>query len=147
MKHEDEGYHNQPKDSENKKGKSQEFVIPVIEESVQIDKKWVETGNVHIFKDVSEYNELINIPLKHEKLHIERVEVNKIVDTLPDAVRYEGETMIISVLKEVVVKKIMIVEEIRLTKKGGQSNFQQEVTLKKEEIHVKRTSPNKDQNK
>jgi uncharacterized protein (TIGR02271 family) len=134
-----------PKYPEDKTGNSHEKVIPVIEESVQIDKKWVETGKVHISKKVSEHNETIDIPLKHEEVNIERVEVNEFVDSLPPAVRYEGETMIIPVLKEVVVKRVMIVEEIRVTRKEVEKNTQHEVNLKKEEIHVKKTSSDQDQ--
>jgi uncharacterized protein (TIGR02271 family) len=124
-------------------GKSEnvhEEVIPVIEESVQVGKKWVETAKVHITKKVSEHKELIDIPLKHEEVNIERVEVNEFVDSLPPAVRYEGETMIIPVLKEVVVKRVMIVEEIRITRKEVHSHTREEINVKKEEIHVNKTN-------
>jgi uncharacterized protein (TIGR02271 family) len=148
MKHaafNDEGGENHPKHTEGNTENSHEKVIPVIEESVQVDKKWVETGKVHISKKVSEHNEVIDIPLKHEEVNIERVEVNEYVDSLPPAVRYEGETMIIPVLKEVFVKRVMIVEEIRVTRKEVEKHTQQEVTLKKEEIHVNKTSTDQDQ--
>jgi uncharacterized protein (TIGR02271 family) len=124
-----------------------EEVIPVIEESVRVNKKWVETGKVHISKEVSEHTEVIDIPLTHEEVEIERVEVNEVVDTLPPAVRYEGETMIIPVLKEVVITQVMLVEEIRITRKKVQTNIREEVKLKKEEIHINKTdlSPDQDQ--
>jgi uncharacterized protein (TIGR02271 family) len=147
MKHEisdNEGDKN-PKQTEDKAGTSQEKVIPVIEETVHVDKKWVETGKVHISKKVSEHDEVIDLPLKHEEVNIERVEVNEFVDSLPPAVRYEGETMIIPVLKEVVVKRVMVVEEIRVTRKEVETRTQQEVNLKKEEVHVKKKATDQDQ--
>jgi stress response protein YsnF len=51
--------------TENSRGK----VIPLIEESVQIDEKWVETGKVQISKKVSEHSEMIDIPLKHKEFN------------------------------------------------------------------------------
>lgn len=119
---------------------SQERVIPVIEESVHIDKKWVESGKINIVKSVTEQDEVIDIPLSHEEVNVERVEVNKYVDTLPPPVRYEGDTMIIPVLKEVVVKRVMVVEELRVTKKEVQTHEQQHVTIKKEEVKINRST-------
>jgi hypothetical protein len=39
----------------------------------------------------------------NEEVQIERIPFNKIVDKEPEAVRYEGDTMIIPVLKEIAV--------------------------------------------
>jgi len=119
---------------------SQEKTIPVIEETAEIEKKWVESGKVHIAKKVSEHNESIDIPITHEEVNVERVEVNQFVDSLPPSVRYEGDTMIIPVLKEVMVKRVMIVEELRVTKKEVQKQERQHVTLRTEEVNVERTS-------
>jgi stress response protein YsnF len=45
-------------------------------------------------------------------------------------------------MKEVLVKRILLVEEIRITKKSVQSSEQQEVTLRKEKVHVERVVNN-----
>jgi uncharacterized protein (TIGR02271 family) len=113
---------------------SEEKVIPVIEETLHVDKKWVETGKVNISKKVTEHEETIDVPLSHEEVNIERVEVNKYIETLPPPVRYEGETMIIPVLREVVVKRVLLVEELRVTKKDVQTQEKKLVTLKKDII-------------
>jgi stress response protein YsnF len=66
------------------------------------------------------------------------------VDTTPPAVRYEGDVMIIPVLKEVAVveKKLMLVEELRVTKTKTEKTETHEIALKKEEVKVERTQSN-----
>ena len=51
--------------------------------------------------------------------------------------------MIIPVIKEVIIieKKLMLVEEVRVTKLTHTTNEQQNVTLRKEEITIERITP------
>jgi len=116
---------------------SKSVTIPVIEEKVQVDKKVVETGKVRITKKVKEEEVTINTPLDHEVVEVERVAVNQIVDA-PPGVKQEGDTLIIPVLKEIVVTKLMVVEEIRVTLKTVEVPSQLKTTLLKEEVNVER---------
>ena len=118
--------------------------IPVIEEEVQISKKAVHTATVQISKKVSETEEEINIPLTAEQYNVTRVPINEVVATLPPAVRYEGDTMIISVIKEVLVveKKYEIIEEVHVTKQTSQTTETQHITLRKEQVSIERTPAN-----
>src|SRR4051794_8151705 len=95
----------------------EQVVIPVVHEQLKVDKKVIETGKVHISKVVYEDVERHNIPYTEESISVERVPKNQIVDTIPPPVRYEEDVMIIPVLKEVAVveKRIMLVEELRVT--------------------------------
>ncbi|TDH21435.1 DUF2382 domain-containing protein [Segetibacter sp. 3557_3] len=119
--------------------------IPIIEEHLQVEKKVVETGKVNISKTVHEETDQYNIPLTEQHVSVERIAKNEYLDVMPEAVRYEGDVMIIPVLKEVAVieKKILLVEELRVTRVQSQRNETHEVTLRKEEIEVKRTEINK----
>ncbi len=69
------------------------------------------------------------------------------MDKNPAAIRYEGDTMIVSVLKEVVVvqKKTLLVEELHITKIQKQDIYTEDVTLKSEEISVERQDLNTNQ--
>ena len=120
------------------------FSIPIIEEEVKVEKKVVEKGKVKIYKNVKEETESLNLPVINEEVQIERIPINKIVEKAPEAVRYEGETMIIPVLKEIAVieKKILLVEEIRVTKTAIHSEQKEEVTLRREEINIERMENN-----
>jgi len=126
------------------KDKSGHVTIPVIEEQVKIDKKIVETGKVHISKVAYEDVDRYTIPYIEENVSVERIPKEEIVDTMPPAVRYEDDVMIISVFKEVAVveKRIMLVEEIRVTKTKTEKTETREIKLKKEEVQIKRSDKN-----
>jgi uncharacterized protein (TIGR02271 family) len=125
--------------------KNASSLIPVMQEEVNIGKKIIEKGRVKISKVVKEESEVLNLPTISEQVHIRRIPVNKIIENTPESVRYEGNTMIISVLQEVTVveKKLLLVEEIHLTKTSVSSEETKEITLRREEINIER-SDNKD---
>lgn len=113
--------------------------IPIIEEQLQVGKRVVETGRVVFTKDVTEREETVTLPLNHDEVNVDRVLVNRYVDT-PPPVRYEGDTMIIPVLEEVIVveKRLMLVEELHVTKRQIQTQETQRVTLRREAVTVTR---------
>jgi len=114
-----------------------EIVVPLIAEEISIGKRVVETGGVRVHKTVREDVQTINEPILREHIEVERVPLNKYVETAP-AIRYEGEVMIVPVLEEVVVteKRLLLREEIRLVKRREEIANVQEVTLRREEINV-----------
>ena len=126
---------------DNNIAREQDIIIPVIEEQLKIETKVIETGKIQITKHLKEHDEIINIPLLHEEHLIEHATMNVFVDNMP-SVRQEGDTMIIPVLKEVIVKRIFLVEEIRITKKTVQTNAQETITLKQEEVTINRVPVN-----
>jgi uncharacterized protein (TIGR02271 family) len=120
-------------------------VIPVIEEQLIVDKRVVEKGRVRISKKVRETDETVNIPLVQENVQVERVPINQFIAEPPPPVRYEGNVMIIPVLREIVVveKRLVLVEELRVTKQQTQTQETQKIRLRKEEVNVKRVSGRK----
>jgi uncharacterized protein (TIGR02271 family) len=119
---------------------SQKKVIPVIEEKVEVGKKTVEKAKIRVSKTVNESTESYDIPLSSEEIVVKRVPKNEIVDKVPEGIRYEGEVMIIPVLKEVAVieKRIMLVEEIHVSKYRHDNTETREVVVRKEEVHIER---------
>jgi uncharacterized protein (TIGR02271 family) len=113
-------------------------VIPVIEEQLHISKEWKETGRVLISKTVAEEEVNYQVPVQQEELVIERKEINQYVDEAPPATRYEGNTTIVSVLKEVLVveKKLLLVEEVHITKRKTENVVSGTETLRKEEVNI-----------
>lgn len=124
----------------------QSLTIPVIEEQVHIGKQVIESGRVLISKKVLEEQTNIDIPVLHEEHDIERVPVNQYlnIDAAPPAMRHEGDTIIIPVLREEVVmqKRLVLVEELRITKRQVQTSTSQQVLLRKEEVNVERIDLN-----
>jgi len=117
------------------------IVIPVIEELLQIDKKVVETGRVQIEKKVTDKEVTLELPLIEERINIEKKEVNQFVETAPPPVRYEGDTMILSVVREeaVIVKKLFFVEELHITRQKTETQMVSKETLRIEELTINRS--------
>ncbi|GAB3544372.1 YsnF/AvaK domain-containing protein [Spirosoma fluminis] len=119
----------------------QQVITPVFEEQVHIDKRIVETGQVTIVKKVHEKQQAIEVPVVHENVRVERVPINQYVDSAPP-VRQEGETMIIPVIQEVLIteKRLLLVEEVHVTRERTEERDIRQVTLRQEEVHIERTS-------
>jgi len=114
-------------------------VVPVVQEELEVHKRNVETGRVRVTKTVSEHEELVDTPLLREEVEVERVPVHRPV-TGPVAVRQEGDTTIIPVVEEVLVveKRLMLKEELRITKRRIEERHPQRVTLRQEKATVER---------
>ncbi|TGD79065.1 YsnF/AvaK domain-containing protein [Hymenobacter wooponensis] len=118
----------------------QPLVIPVIEEQAIINREVVESGRVRLTKTVHEREELLELPLKQEEVQVERVPINQYVadGAPPPGLRYDGDVTIIPVLREVVVTRLLVVEEIRVTKRTVNTTHKQPITLLHEEVQVVR---------
>ena len=122
----------------------QSIVVPVLDETIHVSKETIESGRVKLTKIVHEDTETVSVPVLHDEVQVERVPVNQFVETAPPAVRYEGETMIVSVMKEVVVTetRLMLVEELHITKNQLETTDVQQVTLRREDVTVERVTTN-----
>jgi uncharacterized protein (TIGR02271 family) len=115
-------------------------VLPIIEEHATIRRELVETGRVRLTRQVHETTEEVSVPVQHDEVHVERVPLNV---TLPSGAptpvaRYEGDTLIIPVLREVAVveTRLLLVEELRVTKQQVTTQYTETVHLRKEDIIV-----------
>ena len=115
-------------------------VLPIIEEKAEITKQVIDKAKVRLSKVVNEHTETYNVPVSEEEITVTRVPRNVIVDTVPEGVRYEGNVMIIPVLKEVAVveKRMLLVEEIHVVKHTHQKIETAEVLLREEKLQVER---------
>jgi uncharacterized protein (TIGR02271 family) len=117
-------------------------VIPVIEETLDVQKRRVETGGVRLSKTVREREALVDEPLSRDEVTVERRTVNRVVDALP-TVRQEGDTLIIPVVEEILVieKRLNLKEEVHITTRRVEARMPQTVTLRHEEVTVERLTP------
>jgi uncharacterized protein (TIGR02271 family) len=115
------------------------LVLPVIEETLTVDTRPVETGRIRIRKVVREREELVDPPLLREEVIVERVPVNRVVEG-PVPVRYEGDTMIISLLEEVLVvdTRLLLTEEVHITTRRTETHTPERVTLRHEDVTIER---------
>ncbi|MBC8102043.1 MAG: YsnF/AvaK domain-containing protein [Cytophagales bacterium] len=116
------------------------ITVPVIEESVEIHKRVVETSGIRIVKTVTEREEIIEEPLGREQVEVTRVPAGRIVEAAV-APRQEGDTLIIPIYEErlVVQKQLFLIEELHVTRNRiVDRREQQTVTLRREEVAVER---------
>jgi uncharacterized protein (TIGR02271 family) len=119
--------------------------IPVMEEHLHLGKKVVETGKIHVSKKVSEHAFNADMPVFKEEVIVERKPVDRYVDDEVPGIRMNGDTTIIPVVKEVVVKRMLLVEEIYITKRRIESTATVNEVLRKEEVTINRSeSPGTD---
>lgn len=117
-----------------------EYIIPVMEEEVVIDKKIVSRGGITVTKQVITEEISVDTPVQTEHIDVERIPVNQYVQDHPE-IRHEGETMIIPVLKEVIEKRLLLVEEIRITRRQTTETRQEKITLSGEKVTITEKSP------
>ena len=118
------------------------LVVPVIREEVQVDKRVVDTGRgVRIHKTVAELPCHIDERLLRDEVEVSHVPVDRIValDEAP-ATRYEGETLVVPILEEVLVveRRVRIKEELRITRTRREEHHAETVMLKSEQVSVER---------
>lgn len=115
----------------------QPIVVPVIAEKLEIAKREVERLGVRLTKTVSERTETVEVPLIEEHTEVERVVINRAVDA-PPPIRYEGDTMIVPVLEELLVteKRLVLREELHIRKRKVEVRTPHHVTLRREHIEV-----------
>ena len=111
----------------------------VMEEQTQVHKEVVQDAKVRIVKKVHEEEAAVDVSARSEKVKVERIPVDKYVDTAP-TIRYEGDTTIIPVVQEVVVvqKRLLLVEEVHITKQISTAQEEKLIPLRREEIVVER---------
>ncbi len=132
------------RDAINRQNRSDTTKIPVIEEQFRVEKEVVETGGLRVNKQVHTDDVVVEVSLMQEKYKVERVPINAFVDTPPPAMRHEGDTTIIPVLREELVKRLVLVEEIHITKERIKKLHTEEGVLRTEEVSVNRYSNQSD---
>ncbi len=125
-----------------KRNSKEDKTIPVAREEVRVGKRKRETARVVVTKTVHERKEVVDEPLAKETVRVERVAVNRFV-AQPEPVRQEGDVTIIPLYEErlVVEKKLLLREEVRITRERTDIREPQEVTLRTEDVQVERRPP------
>ena len=120
---------------------SSDVVVPLVAETLTVDKVEQVTGSVRVSKTVVEHEETVDPALMRQTVEVVRVPIDRFVEIAP-APRQEGDTYIVPVVEEVavVVKRLRVVEEIHLTRRQSEYHAPQTVTLRSEEAQILRTS-------
>lgn len=114
-----------------------EEVIPVVEERARIETRDRVVGRVRVRTETrSEDVELLDT-LRSSRVEVERVPVDAVVEEAPE-VREEGGVTIIPVLEEVLVRRLVLREEIHVRRIDEEREVRETVTLRTQEAVIER---------
>jgi stress response protein YsnF len=130
-----------------------EVVIPLAKETVSVSKREVETGRVQVALTTETQTVVAREVLRGRRVEVEHVPVGRMLaegEAAP-VPHEEGDTLIIPVVEEtaVVVKRLVVREEVRLRFVPTERPFEQAVDVRRQHATVERvpldTGPPKEQ--
>jgi len=116
--------------------------MQLIQEHLDVSKQWVEAGAVVITKTVETVPMTVPVELTHEEIELQRLPVERLLADGEAALpRQEGDTLIIPVVEEelVVVKRRVVREEWRLTKRRVAQRREVQDTVRREHLQFDTT--------
>ena len=105
--------------------------IPLARERVRLEKREVERVAAHIRLRTHEEDVRVAETLHRERIDIERVPVDQVMDDVP-VTRTEGDVTVIPIVEEVLVKRFRVIEEIRLRPRLEQHVVEETVQLRRQ---------------
>jgi uncharacterized protein (TIGR02271 family) len=117
-----------------------ETIIPVLEEELSVDKRVVETARVKVSRITHRQEQIVDELLHHEKVEVERVPLDRPIETMP-SIRQEGDVTIVPVVEEIlkVERRLVLKEEVHIRRIKTTERHQEQVTLRRQEAIVSRT--------
>jgi len=120
----------------------QQKIIPIVAERLVLGKEEQITGTVLIDKKVIDEDFSQTLTLQQQEVQVERRTVGRFVDDALPTVRTEGNSIIIPVLKEVMVKRTWWEEEVVITTISKEETVAVEEVLRREKVSIQRTAAN-----
>ena len=117
----------------------EEVVFPVVQEEVAVSKRSRPIARVRVRKHVVEREVPLELVSAQEIVEVDRMPIEREVATIPET-RVEGDTTIVPVVEEtyVVEKRLVLREEIRITKRRTEHTRRIRVPAKREEVTIER---------
>ena len=119
--------------------------VPVVEETVAISKREVETGRVQVALTTGIETVIARETLRGRRVEVERVPVGRTLaegEAAP-VPHEEGGTLVVPIVEEVavVVKRRVVREEVRLRFVATERPFEEEVEVRRQRATVERVPP------
>jgi uncharacterized protein (TIGR02271 family) len=116
--------------------------IPIVEERARIEKQTVSTGRVRISSRVENRLETLREELLAQTVAVERVPIDREVDT-PPGIRTEGDVLIIPVVEQrlIVEKRWVVTEELHVRRREHIEAVEIPIELRSTHVSVEHTHP------
>jgi len=121
------------------KGSIDDPKLTLLAEELSVAKETVETGRLRVSKQTRTREAFIDESLRSEHAEIETIPVGRQIFEMP-SVRHEGDTIIIPIVEEVLHTELRLIlkEEIKITRRQKTEQFQDHVTLRYQEAVITR---------
>ena len=114
-----------------------EVVLPIVEERAQIAVRDRVVGRVRVSTQTREEDVELAETLRSSRVEVERVPVDAFVDEAPE-IREEDGVTIVPVMEEVIVRRLMLREEIHIRRIDEEREVRETVTLRTQDAVVER---------
>jgi uncharacterized protein (TIGR02271 family) len=113
--------------------------LTLVAEELTVGKETVETGRLRVNKQTHTRDVVVDEDLLSEQAEIERIPIGRQIFEAP-SVRQEGETTIIPIVEEVLhtERRLILKEEVRITRRRNTEKFHDRVTLRYQEAVITR---------
>lgn len=115
--------------------------LAIVEESLEIHKERVETDALRVRKVEDVRSVELVVPLEAERVEIERVAVNRPVDSRFEPYQ-DGDVYVVPVFEYVPVTemRLMLKEELRIARRIERTEHSQTVALRRDRLELQRRS-------
>jgi uncharacterized protein (TIGR02271 family) len=120
-------------------------VLRLAAEELSVSKQQVLTGRVRVSTVTHEREEVVDELLSRDRVEINREPFDKYIPAMPE-IRTEGDVTIIPIVEEVIERRLVLKEEIRVRRVRDTERFQDRVTLRNQEAVVTREPPDETTN-
>ena len=114
-----------------------ESIIPVAEERARIERRDRVVGRVRVRTETHEEDVEFAETLRSSRVEVERVPVDAFVDEVPEIREQDGVT-IVPVMEEVLVRRLLLREEIHIRRIDEEREVRETVTLRTQEPVIER---------
>ena len=115
-----------------------EVLIPIVEERPVVSKEEVTTGLVRVSTRTEQRVVHVDDTIRKTVVDIQRLPINQFVEVEPQS-REEDGVLIIPVVEEVLVKRMFLKEELRITRTSTLEPVERDVTLRVMHADVQRS--------
>jgi stress response protein YsnF len=116
------------------------LTVPLHAEEISVSRRQVVGDTARVSAVTREKERLVSETLTHERVEVERIQIGLPVDVVPP-VREEGDTMIFSVVEEIVVveRRLILKEEVRIRRLRTTEHHRETVMVLEQNAVITRT--------
>jgi stress response protein YsnF len=121
----------------------EELVIPVAAEQIQVQKRPVVRGVIHVRTRVETTDQTVDERLVHEEVIVERIRIDKEIGNEYPKIHEHNGVLVIPVVEEVLVvsKQLRLKEELRVIRRKKTVHEAQTVQVRRQVVEVERVKP------